>query len=115
MIKKFDDRNVSIKENLKGGCGALEFRQIASAEELLNKIKMYTNITIKPNDSVGYHRHDGEEEIMLINKGEGTYCDDGVESLICQGDVAICFDGHSHSIQNKANENLEITAIIIEK
>ena len=55
MIKKFDDRNVSIKENLKGGCGALEFRQIASAEELLNKIKMYTNITIKPNDSIGYH------------------------------------------------------------
>ena len=115
MIKRYNERETSIKENLKGGEGSVGFRQIGSGDDFYNKIKMYSTLTLKPGDSIGYHTHVGEQEIMLINKGEGTYCDDGVESLIFQGDVAICFDGHSHSIQNKANENLEITAIIIEK
>lgn len=115
MIKRFNERKVDIKENLKSGIGALEFREVASKEELFNKVKMFTTITIKKGESIGYHTHNGEEEVMIINSGIGTYKDDGKEYEVKPGDVTICFEGHYHSIENKQEENLVLTGFIIEK
>ena len=67
MIRKLNEREDSRKENLKDGVGYIDFKQIATSEELFNKIKMYSTLTINPGSSIGYHSHVGEEEIMLIN------------------------------------------------
>lgn len=115
MIKRFDERENTIKENLKGGNGSVNFKQIASGEDFFNKIKTYATLTIKPGDGIGYHTHVGEQEIMLINKGEGLYKDDGVESTLHVGDVTVCYENHYHSITNVSNSDLEIIALIIEK
>ena len=115
MIRRFDERENSIKEKLKDGEGFVDFKQIASKEELYNKIKMYSTLTLKPGNSIGYHTHVGEEEVMLINKGEGLYKDDGVETTLHEGDVTICLENHYHGITNVSNSDLEIIALIIEK
>ena len=115
MIRKLNEREDSRKENLKDGVGYIDFKQIATSEELFNKIKMYSTLTINPGSSIGYHSHVGEEEIMLINKGSGLYNDDGKESVVEQGDVTICFENHYHSITNNTNEDLQIVAIILTK
>ena len=114
MITRFDDRLTEIKEHLKSGEGNVEFKYIASKEQLYNKIKMYSVLTLKQGCSIGYHQHIGEEEIMFIKSGQGDYIDDGKESILKTGDVSICEDGHFHGIKNNSPEVLEIVALIIE-
>lgn len=115
MIKKINERMKSTKEKLKDGRGSVEFTTIADKSELYDKIKMYSTITIKQGNSIGYHTHTGEKEIMLINKGIGTYKDDENEFIVHPGDVTICEENHYHGISNDDSEDLEIIAMIIKK
>ena len=115
MIRKFDERENSVKEKLKDGIGFVDFKQIASSDELFNKVKMFSTLTIKPGNSIGYHTHVGEEEVMLINKGSGLYKDDGEESIVNPGDVTICFENHYHGITNNTSEDLELIAMVLYK
>lgn len=115
MIRRFDERKKEIKEKLKEGSGRVEFCHIAESEETYGKAKMYATLTLHKGDSIGYHSHTGEEEIMLINKGVGIYKEDNVEYKVKPGDITICQEGHFHSISNKNDEILEIIAIIIKK
>ena len=115
MIIRKEERNSEIKSNLKGGEGNLNFTYICSKEQTFNKIKMFATATLKKNDSIGYHTHIGEKEIMLVNKGQGLYNDDGVETIVNPGDVLICEEGHYHSITNINDDELETIAMIIEK
>lgn len=115
MIRKINEREISIKENLKGGKGSINFRQIGRNEDFYNKIKMFSTLTISPGDSIGYHTHINEQEIMLINKGEGLYKDDDKELIVHEGDVTVCYENHYHGIENTSNKNLEIIAMVIEK
>lgn len=115
MIRRNDERIKEIKENLKDGEGHIDFKYIASKEEMFNKIKMFANLTIKKGNSIGYHTHVGEEEIMLIKSGKALYKDDGQEYELLPGDVTICFENHYHGISNVQDEDLELVALILEK
>lgn len=115
MIKKLNEREIEIKEKLKDGVGSVIFTSIASKAELYDKIKMFSTLTIKKGNSIGYHTHTGEKEVMLINKGVGNYNDDGKEYEVHPGDVTICNEGHYHGIVNNNDEDLEIIAMVIEK
>ena len=115
MIRKFNERENTIKENLKGGNGLVNFKQIATGEDFYKKIKTYATLTFKPGDGIGYHTHINEQEIILINKGEALYNDDGNETTLHIGDVAVCYENHYHSITNASDSELEIIALIIEK
>jgi len=115
MIRKQNERNIEIKPNLKDGQGEVIFKQIASKAEMYDKIKMFNTIIIKKGNSIGYHTHTGEKEIMLITKGKGLYKDDGSEYEVLAGDVTICDEGHYHGISNNEDEDLELIGLIIEK
>lgn len=115
MIRKNNERTIDTKTNFKDGPGAAIFKSIATSEELFNKIKMYSEITFKKDCGIGYHSHNNEEEIMVVIKGQGLYNDDGNESLINEGDVVICLDGHSHSITNNNDEELKVIAMVLYK
>lgn len=115
MIRKESQRSISIKENVKGGIGEVEFKDIASSEELFNKIKMYSVLSLKKDCGLGYHCHEGEEEVILIKKGKAEYNDDGDICELSEGDIAICLDGHSHSICNKQDGILEFVALVLYK
>ena len=115
MIKRKDERLSEIKQNVKDGVGEVVFNYIASSDELFNKIKMYSTISLRKDCGIGYHRHDGEEEIMLVLEGKAQYNDDGVISEIYPGDVTICEDGHSHSIANINDEELIAVAMVLYK
>lgn len=115
MIRRANERPENIKEKLKNGEGSVLFKEIAKPEEMFNKVKMLSTLTIKKGDSIGYHTHVGEEEIMYINKGKGIYKDDGEESEVNVGDVTICFENHYHGIENISDEPLELIAMVLYK
>jgi len=48
-----------------------------------------------------------------VLEGEGIVNDNGVETTVRKGDVVRTGNGEFHSIQNVADENLEVIAIIL--
>lgn len=114
MIKRYEDiRHVMIPE-MKGGMGAVE--KISSVEpgEYDSKIKVAARLVFRPGDSIGMHRHEGEEEIITILSGTARYIDGEKEAMLKAGDVTICRDGEQHSILNASDhENLEVFALVV--
>ena len=70
-------------------------------------------MTLMPGDSVGLHRHEGNEDSYLIVSGTATYTDtDGSQYEVKEGDMTICRSGHSHAISNSGTTPLIFFAVL---
>ncbi len=57
--------------------------------------------------------HEQDAELFYILAGTGVYSDDGTETDVRAGDVAIFETGHGHSIANTGEDTLEFVAVIV--
>lgn len=113
MIIKKDNLITEIKENMRGGNGAPAITHVVGREILGNKGRMYARIVMKPNDSIGYHQHVGEQEIFYFLSGEGIVKDYEETIKIGPGDVMVTPDEGYHSIENTGTEDLVYMALIL--
>ena len=114
MIRKANECSVKINENMRGGDGSVRLTSLISGpEELQNKGRLFSIITLEPGCSIGYHVHENETELFYIIKGTAIYNDGGEEIQISVGDVAIVEPGNSHGIANRSNETCELVALIL--
>lgn len=67
---------------------------------------------LKPGASIGMHTHEGNSEIMFITKGSGYVIFDGEKLALKAGDVHYCPSGHSHSLVNDGDSDLEFSAVV---
>lgn len=65
-------------EGMCGGKGHVIIKRILGEKELNGKCRMYAQVTIEPDCSLGFHMHHGESETYYILKGKGIYDDNGV-------------------------------------
>ena len=61
-----------------------------------------------------YYTHNGNCEVMYILKGEITFIYDGKEETAYAGDVHYCPCNHTHTAENRTNEDAEFFAIVPE-
>ena len=115
MVRNDNERQMSVKENMRDGDGSISFKEIATKQELYDKARMFSEVIIKKDCSIGYHTHTDEEEVILIKKGKVIYNDNGVEKQIGEGDVAICEAGHGHSLANPYDEDAVLVALVMLK
>lgn len=116
MVRRSKDKPVIIKENFFGGEGRIVLNSfITGNDELYDKGRVFARTVIEPGSSLGYHMHQGDEEIFYILSGEGIFNDNGVEYDIQVGDVYITRDGESHGIVNTGTENIEMIALVLFK
>lgn len=113
MIKKYKDRVLVIKENLKEGKGKVEIKHFLEKKDFKTNIRHCSETIIPTGSSIGMHTHINEEEIYIINKGKGLLIDKNGRSIVEKGDIVLTKDGESHGIQNIGTEDLNITAIIV--
>ena len=92
--------------NFKGGEGELSTRNFIDQD---NKIMMSR---LAPGASSGYHKHEGNCEIVYIVEGEATFIYDEKEEVVKAGEVHYCPNGHSHSMINKTTKDLVYFAIV---
>lgn len=92
--------------NFKGGEGELDTRNFVDKD---NRIMMSI---LKPGASSGYHKHDGNWEIVYIVDGEATFVYDDKEEVVRAGQVHYCPNGHSHSMINKTDKDLVYFAVV---
>lgn len=113
MIKKANECNKDLRENMRGGNGTVEITNFATPAELNDKGRLFANITLKPGCSIGYHVHENDSELFYLIKGKALYNDNGVECTLSAGDVMICPAGTGHSIANIGEEDVEVCAVIV--
>ncbi|MBQ9406123.1 MAG: cupin domain-containing protein [Desulfovibrio sp.] len=112
MITRTNALDVFDKE-LFGGPGYVTFTKIVDAQALAGNGRLFNIATLKPGHAIGYHEHKGELEIYYILEGEGTYNDNGVESIVKAGDVTVCQDGEGHGMINTGQADLKMVALIL--
>jgi mannose-6-phosphate isomerase-like protein (cupin superfamily) len=113
MIKRFSDMEKEVRERMREGTGTAEIVHVFRKEELKGKARLFARMLLPPGSSIGYHRHDGEEEIFSIISGVATVNDDGVVFELGPGDAVLTIGGASHSIANQGSEPLEFMAVIL--
>lgn len=81
--------------------------------------KMYTDGVNKmmhgklpSGSSIGYHKHEGDCEMIFIIKGEGTVLYDDTKNPVKSGQCHYCPEGHSHSLINTGVEDLFFCAVV---
>ena len=113
MIKRISNQRPEVRENVRGGIGALDFVNIFEKDELSGKANMFAEVTLKPGDTIGEHPHGTEGEIYIVKSGTATVTDCGETFELGVGDAMWTTGGETHSVANKTNENLVIYAIVL--
>ena len=113
MIKKAAECKTEYRENMRGGNGTVELTNFVTPAQLNEKGRLFGNITLKPGCSIGYHVHEKDSELFYLMKGKALYNDNGVEHILCAGDVMLCPAGTGHAVANNGEEDVEICAVIV--
>ena len=112
MIKRNRDMEKELRQQMRGGKGEVEILHIFRKEEMKGKMRLHARLRLPPGSSIGYHTHDGEEEVFYILCGSGQVSDNGVVSAVGPGDALLTGGGGGHSIENVGGEPLELVATI---
>lgn len=116
MIKRSSEHKLETSENVFGGNGSVHFKRIIEApEELYNKGRVFSVVTLDPGSELGWHIHKGDGEFYCIISGEGEYSDNGSIVTLHAGDTAFCPDGEGHSMANRTDAPLVFAALVIYK
>ena len=113
MVHRQNDYRPDIRDAMRGGSGSVKIEHLWEQEELNSPTRMFSRITLAPGCSIGFHRHENEEEIFYIISGKAVADDNGEEVTLAPGDTILTGNGDGHSIANAGNTPLEMLAVII--
>lgn len=113
MIKKKNGQEVEVRKAMRGGPGEVTVRHYVKPEEITARTRLCAELTIPPGAGIGLHEHVQEDEIYIVQQGQGEMTDGGRVSEVEAGDVIVTGQGNSHSIRNTGAGPLVVTAVII--
>ena len=114
MIRRADECKVEYREHMRDGDGTVMLTSfISGPEELNEKGRLFSKITLEPGCSIGFHTHDKDAELFYILRGTAEYSDNGAICTVTAGDVTICPTGTGHGIANRGTETVELVAVIV--
>jgi len=113
MIRKAAEMSSEVRENMRGGPGAVTVRHIFKPDEIHAKNRLCARLIIPPGAGIGLHRHDQEDELYVVIGGTGLLDEDGQTTRVAAGDAVLTGRGASHAIRNDGCEPLEILAVIM--
>jgi len=113
MIRKASEMRKQVRENMRGGKGAVSFLHCFDKEEFAAKVRLCALLTLPPGASIGTHDHQKEDEVYIITRGSGILDDGESRTRVSAGDAVLTGRGGAHAIENDGDEDLEFTAVII--
>ena len=96
-----------------GGLGQPMMATILGKEELGDKGRLYAKITLKPGESIGLHRHEGEWEAFYGISGRGIVTIDSRDEELSEGVLSFTPSGSEHTIRCEGEEPLVMMALIL--
>ena len=113
MIRKNHEMEKEVREKMRGGAGPVEILHIFRSSELKGRTRLFARLRLPEGSSIGFHRHEGEEEIFYILSGTGEVSEGGPSVRVGPGDAVQTGDGGGHSIANAGPGPLELLAVIL--
>ncbi|MCK5843979.1 MAG: cupin domain-containing protein [Victivallales bacterium] len=113
MIRRKDECECSVREQMRGGEGEVQIKKLWDPEtELKANNRLFAKLVLNPGSSIGFHRHDNEEEVFFVIRGAAEADDDGNTVTLNPGDTILTGNGSGHSIKSVGSEPLELLAVI---
>ena len=112
LVKKNESFRI-VSEKPRGGVGTIINNRYLDSHDLNNGIQgLYIN-DLEVGSEIGYHIHEGDEEVYYILEGKGLVNDNGVEKEAASGDFIYTKSGEGHSLKNTGDKPLKFMAFII--
>ncbi|HYT42020.1 MAG TPA: cupin domain-containing protein [Methylomirabilota bacterium] len=107
---------ISVSENAKrevqkkchDGEGEILFREVFNQEAFESNLVHLHETIVRPHSTIGYHLHEGNEEIYYLTEGEGIMTVDGDERRVRPGDAIITHSGSKHGLVNNTDQDLKL-------
>lgn len=106
MIIDFDAVGENAIPNFKGG------EKEARMSIFFDGMNRIMRGRLSPGASIGMHTHTDSSEIIMVTNGCGCVIYDDARIPVKAGDVHYCPKGHSHSLVNDSDAELEFKAVV---
>lgn len=106
MLLEFDRMEETIIPHFYGGEKETAARMFAD-----ERVRILCG-RLAPGASIGTHPHDAGSEMVYILRGTGRAVYDGGEELLRPGVCHYCPKGHTHSLINDGDGDLEFFAVV---
>ena len=94
MVTRKEDLKPETIRHMKGGSGSVAVTRLFQPGSYDSAIRMIARLRLPPQAGLGYHRHEGEEEMISVVSGVAEY-------------------DHGHSIRNAGQvDDLMLLAVI---
>lgn len=113
MIKRATDMRSKTIHALKDGKGDIQLMEFFGPDDFCRKGRCFGITAMPPGTSIGYHRHEGDQEAYYILDGKAEYTYDGKTTELQPGDLAVCKEGHCHSIESVGDDTLRYITLIL--
>ena len=112
MIRFANQAQPEIRENMRGGEGAVTLTPAFQPGDCQAKLRLFSRITLPAGASIGYHVHEGDEELFYFLSGTAEFNDNGTLHTVHAGDATVTGSGQGHSVRNTGDAPVEILAVI---
>ena len=113
MNNKKTSMPLEVRENMRGGNGAIRLQHLLQPEDSCGKLRLAAELLMKPGTSVGPHEHGPDAELYIITEGTLTVDDNGETVECTAGDIVFTGGGAFHSIANHSDSDVKLYAIVI--
>ena len=114
MIRRKEEAEVIVAENVAGGKGKIFKNMMVNASEMCGKGRMVARVVLPSGSSIGDHAHVEDAELYYILKGEAVVTDNDKSVVLHAGDAVFTGNANRHSITNMTDEDVEFLAVIME-
>ena len=115
MIIRLDELDCETTQAPRNGKGVVECFPYKALYGLNVRIKTFNMMNLIPGSAIGLHKHENDMEGYLVLDGTARYSDNGNETVLESGDLAVCRKGESHSMEAFAEEGVTFLAFILEE
>ena len=111
MTMKLDKSLLRPVPALHGGKGIVNYRRALGPEVFRTNWGYVDHLAVPPSATLGYHRHDLQEEIYYVISGKGRVVLNGETAMIAAGDAVPVRLHEAHAFENSASDDLELMVI----
>ena len=112
-IRRQDAQPLEAWTEMFGGTGTVINSHFWKEDELASPVRICCWVNVPPDGSIGQHRHEEEEEILVVMGGEGTVIpEEGDAVTVSAGDTVLTGPGEGHTIA-AGPKGLSLLALIV--
>ena len=113
MVIRKENQRLQVRDHVRGGNGRLENRHIIEPDAMFGSTTLFSEFFFDAGDSIGVHPHDNDAEVYYMLEGQLTLIEDGVETVLNEGDASYAHSGTAHAIENRSDKPARMLAVIL--